>query len=129
MLTWQDTRSGTCSRPSQRLPRGATGNGWRARSDGTQSDASLEALDLPCLQEVCETNPGLLNTRLKELRELRLVGHEPGGYRLTDHGRALSAAIHPLQAWADDWARDWVGGIVHDDGMLTSAQACSAVPS
>jgi DNA-binding HxlR family transcriptional regulator len=60
------------------------------------------------LQAACETNPALLNTRLKELRELQLVAHEPGGYRLSAHGEHLSEALHPLQTWADGWARDMV---------------------
>lgn len=128
LLTDQDARSGTFPGPSLQLPAEPTGNGWL-----WFGCVLWELREMPltfrALQEVCGTNPGLLNTRLPELRELRLVGHEPGGYRLTDHRRALSAAIHPLQAWADDWARDWVGGIVHYDGTLTSAQVCSAVPS
>lgn len=56
------------------------------------------------LQEASETNPGLLNSRLKELRQLQLVEHLPGGYRLTEHGRALSVALAPLNAWATSWA-------------------------
>ena len=52
----------------------------------------------------CDTNPGSLNTRLKELRELGIVEHDAGGYRLTQVGRALIAALQPLQTWADEWA-------------------------
>jgi DNA-binding HxlR family transcriptional regulator len=65
-----------------------------------------EPLTFRRLQAACETNPGSLNTRLKELRELGIIGHDAGGYRLTKHGRALTAALEPLQIWADDWADD-----------------------
>src|SRR6478735_12699295 len=51
------------------------------------------------LQDACETNPGSLNTRLKELRQLGIVDHDAGGYRLTEQGRALMTALEPLQDW------------------------------
>jgi len=57
------------------------------------------------LQLAADMNPGSLNTRLKELRALDIVDHSDGGYRLTDHGLSLMTALKPLQAWADDWAR------------------------
>ena len=50
-------------------------------------------------------NPGSLNARLKELRALHIVDHSDGGYHLTDQGQSLMAALGPLQAWADNWAR------------------------
>src|SRR3990170_333534 len=65
-----------------------------------------EPLTFRALQGACETNPGTLNARLKELRELRILAHEDGGYRLTTHGRTLMAALDPLQAWAETWSKD-----------------------
>ena len=61
-------------------------------------------LTFRALQDACDTNPGSLNTRLRELRELGIVAHDAGGYRLTEHGRALMNALEPLQDWADKWA-------------------------
>ncbi|HSB99045.1 MAG TPA: winged helix-turn-helix transcriptional regulator [Burkholderiaceae bacterium] len=61
-----------------------------------------DALTFRALQEAADTNPALLNTRLKELREASLVDHE-GGYRLTADGRALLTALQPLWAWAEAW--------------------------
>src|ERR1700759_4333394 len=61
-------------------------------------------LTFRALQTACETNPGSLNTRLKELRELNIVDHDAGGYPLTDQGRALMTALEPLQDWARRWA-------------------------
>jgi DNA-binding HxlR family transcriptional regulator len=60
-------------------------------------------LTFRALQDACETNPSLLNTRLKELRELRIVEHLGAGYRLTTQGRKLSAALDPLSRWAGTW--------------------------
>jgi DNA-binding HxlR family transcriptional regulator len=63
-------------------------------------------LTFRALQDACETNPGLLNTRLKELRALAIVDHADGGYVLTDHGRRLAKALQPLSRWATEWAAD-----------------------
>lgn len=57
------------------------------------------------LQEACDTNPALLNTRLKELREAQLVDHGEQGYELTPLGFKLVQALLPLVRWADDWAK------------------------
>jgi DNA-binding HxlR family transcriptional regulator len=65
-----------------------------------------EPLTFRALQAACEMNPGSLNTRIKELRSMRIVDHSDDGYHLTAHGRSLSDALAPLQAWADAWARD-----------------------
>ncbi|HWT21393.1 MAG TPA: winged helix-turn-helix transcriptional regulator [Variovorax sp.] len=61
------------------------------------------SLTFRALQDACETNTRLLNTRLTELREVDLVEHAEGGYRLTDEGRRLSKALKPLSAWAEQW--------------------------
>src|SRR4051812_18176654 len=76
--------------------RGALRVLWELRGD---------PLTFRTLQAAAQMNPGSLNTRLKELRALQLVDHADGGYHLTGHGRSLMAALKPLQAWADDWAR------------------------
>jgi len=70
---------------------------WELRGD---------PLTFRALQGACETNPATLNTRLRELRDLDLVDHQDGGYRLTSHGRSLASALGPLQSWADHWAAD-----------------------
>lgn len=75
--------------------RGALRVLWELRGD---------PLTFRVLQDACDTNPGSLNTRLRELRELGIVDHNAGGYRLTEHGRELMTALEPLQDWADDWA-------------------------
>lgn len=62
------------------------------------------ALTFRALQDAAQTNPGLLNTRLKELRDAGLVEHLGEGYQLTTRGAELLAALQPLSAWAQRWA-------------------------
>ncbi len=62
------------------------------------------ALSFRALQDAAQTNPSLLNTRLKELREAGVVEHLGEGYQLTACGRELLAALQPLSAWAQRWA-------------------------
>jgi len=62
-------------------------------------------LTFRALQEAAETNPSVLNVRLKELREAHLVVHEADGYGLTAHGKELLETFLPLHAWAEKWAR------------------------
>jgi len=57
------------------------------------------------LQAAADTNPSLLNTRLKELRELGIVSHAGDGYLLTGDGLELLAALKPLTRWAAKWER------------------------
>ncbi|MBC7955793.1 MAG: helix-turn-helix transcriptional regulator [Cytophagales bacterium] len=62
-----------------------------------------DQLTFRALQDACDTNPSLLNTRLKELREAGLIDHVEGGYHLTAEGRKLMTALMPLCQWADAW--------------------------
>ncbi len=66
-------------------------------------------LTFRALVEAAETNPSVLNARLKELREARLVEHGAQGYALTAHGQALLEKFLPLHVWADDWAQLFEG--------------------
>ena len=68
-----------------------------------------EPLTFRALQEACDTNPSVLNTRLTELRASGLVDHAQGGYHLTTSGRALCVAMQPLSAWATHWAGGHAG--------------------
>jgi DNA-binding HxlR family transcriptional regulator len=59
-------------------------------------------LTFRALQEAAETNPSLLNTRLKEMRDAGWVEHDEGGYRLSERGRGLYAVLMPLYRWAEN---------------------------
>jgi DNA-binding HxlR family transcriptional regulator len=51
-------------------------------------------------------SPTVLNDRLKELREARLVElAEPAGYALTPLGGELLERFLPLVAWSERWAK------------------------
>ncbi len=71
---------------------------WELRED--------RRLTFRALQEAAETNPSVLNVRLRELREARLVAHEADGYGLTRQGRELLETFLPLHVWAERWARE-----------------------
>jgi DNA-binding HxlR family transcriptional regulator len=59
------------------------------------------------LQAACGAiSPTSLNTRLKELRDARLVELTHEGYQLTALGHGLYRAFEPISAWADGWTRD-----------------------
>lgn len=63
-----------------------------------------EPLTFRGLQDACETNARLLNTRLAELKDTGLVEHATGGYRLSEQGRGLLVSLGPLFDWAQEWA-------------------------
>jgi DNA-binding HxlR family transcriptional regulator len=54
-------------------------------------------------------SPSVLNQRLRELRELRIVESGEGGYRLTGAGGCLLEALAPLNEWANAWGKS-LGG-------------------
>jgi|SRR3990167_4226694 len=62
-------------------------------------------LNFRALQEAADTNPSILNTRLKELREFGVVEHGEGGYKLTESGNALLLSLAPLNTWAQEWCK------------------------
>ena len=58
------------------------------------------------LQAACEDiSPAVLNTRLRELRDARIIERSDEGYALTHLGRQLIEALAPLDAWARRWSR------------------------
>ena len=58
------------------------------------------------LQDLIGASPTIVNTRLAELREARLVElDEATGYRLTTLGRELLQLFLPLHVWSEKWAK------------------------
>ncbi len=65
-----------------------------------------DALTFRVLQARCGSlSPSVLNQRLAELRAAGIVELVEAGYRLTEDGRSLLAALAPLDDWAKRWAR------------------------
>lgn len=63
-----------------------------------------EALTFRALAAAAQTNPGVLNTRLHELKDADIVALTPDGYALTAEGKKLLNELLPLSRWADRWA-------------------------
>lgn len=62
------------------------------------------------LQDACESkagkiSPSILNSRLKDLQEARLVERSLDGYGLTALGGELFALIEPLKPWSAFWTK------------------------
>lgn len=58
------------------------------------------------LQDSIGASPTIINTRLAELREARLVELDPdNGYRLTALGEELLRLFLPLHVWSEKWAK------------------------
>jgi DNA-binding HxlR family transcriptional regulator len=57
-------------------------------------------LTFRALQAAADTNPTVLNTRVKELRQAGLVTRDESGYSLSPAGGELMALLLPLHAWA-----------------------------
>jgi DNA-binding HxlR family transcriptional regulator len=58
------------------------------------------------LQNSIGASPTIINTRLAELREARLVElDEAAGYRLTELGQELMRLFLPLHHWSEKWAK------------------------
>jgi DNA-binding HxlR family transcriptional regulator len=53
----------------------------------------------------CEIAPSVLNTRLAELRETKIVEHGQDGYALTAQGAGLLDLLMPLHDWAEGWKK------------------------
>lgn len=73
---------------------------WELRDD--------RLLSFRQLRDACDgVSPTVLNERLKELRDARLVEDaENEGYGLTSFGRELvETRIAPLAPWSERWAR------------------------
>ena len=61
------------------------------------------------LVAAAETNPSILDVRLRELRELGIVDHDVTGYGLTGAGADLLGRLSPLNDWSKRWAKQLAG--------------------
>lgn len=79
------------------------GRRWTLRIVWELRESSLRFREL---QDLIGASPTIVNTRLAELREARLVElDEATGYRLTGLGRELLQLFLPLHLWSEKWAR------------------------
>ena len=62
-------------------------------------------LTFRALQRACgDPSPTVLNSRLRELREAKIVEATEDGYTLSKAGQELLTSLAPLHAWAKRWA-------------------------
>ena len=79
------------------------GRRWALRIVWELREGSLRFREL---QDLIGASPTIINTRLAELREARLVElDEATGYRLTGLGRELLQLFLPLHLWSEKWAK------------------------
>lgn len=60
------------------------------------------------MQALCDQmSPNTLSTRLSELKEAGIVGHDPkGNWALTPLGQQLGPALAELDAWSREWDKE-----------------------
>ncbi len=64
------------------------------------------ALTFRALQGRCEElSPTILNRRLKDLREMKLIENSPEGYALSDWGIKFGKQLTQLDGLASEWAK------------------------
>ena len=77
---------------------------WSRRACTGSGNGNLTFRDL---QSAADTNPSVLNTRLRGFAEANLIMRDEDGYRLTAVGRSLSSHMVPLHGYAETWATTW----------------------
>ncbi|MGA9748393.1 MAG: helix-turn-helix domain-containing protein [Nocardioides sp.] len=81
------------------------GRRWTLRVMWELHTSQPQPLTFRALQDRCEAmSSSVLNRRLSDLREARLVAREPRGYALTAMGSDLVVLLVPLDAWAQRWS-------------------------
>lgn len=59
------------------------------------------------LQNRCESiSPGILNNRIKELREAAIIERTLEGYQLTRRGNELMELLRPFGEWSRNWSKE-----------------------
>lgn len=61
-------------------------------------------LSFRALQDKCDRmSPSVLNNRIKQLTQAKLVNLTTEGYQLTELGSSLMQTLDPLRTWAKQW--------------------------
>jgi DNA-binding HxlR family transcriptional regulator len=66
---------------------------------------TFRALQSPASRVSTSISPSILNARLKDLQEAKLVERTLEGYSLTPLGRELFSLIEPMDAWSQKWGK------------------------
>ena len=67
-------------------------------------ELNQQPLSFRSLQEQCGgISPSVLNGRIKQLSEAKLMTLLENGYALTTIGKSLMTTLDPLRNWASEW--------------------------
>jgi DNA-binding HxlR family transcriptional regulator len=89
------------------------GRRWLARIVWELNEAPMTFRELRSRCD--EMSPTVLNQRLSELREARIVEiASDGGYTLTATGKALLKAMMPMLAWSAMWEKELNGELTKE---------------
>ena len=70
-------------------------------------ELNSDQLSFRALQERCDgMSPSVLNSRIKQLTEAKLVLTTSNGYTLTELGLSLMKTLNPLRDWAAQWEEE-----------------------
>ena len=67
--------------------------------------STFRALQTPRSRRSTAISPSILNARLKDLQQAKLVERTLRGYELTELGRELFSLIEPLDACSLKWGK------------------------
>ena len=67
--------------------------------------STFRALQAPRSRKNQTISPSILNARLKDLQDAKLVERTLEGYALTELGRELFTLIEPLDAYSQKWGK------------------------
>lgn len=70
-------------------------------------ELNSDSLSFRGIQEQCDgMSPSVLNTRIKQLTEAKLIFTTSEGYKLTELGLSLMKTLNPLRDWAAEWEEE-----------------------
>jgi DNA-binding HxlR family transcriptional regulator len=70
-----------------------------------QGPSTFRSLQGACERKSGTISPSILNSRIKDLQEAKLVARTIDGYELTDMGKELFTLLQPLDPWARKWSK------------------------
>ncbi|HPA10592.1 MAG TPA: helix-turn-helix domain-containing protein [Treponemataceae bacterium] len=68
--------------------------------------STFRGLQEACVSKSGTISPSILNTRIKELEEAKLLVRGLQGYELTPLGHELFDLLEPFKDWAHRWSRE-----------------------
>jgi DNA-binding HxlR family transcriptional regulator len=67
--------------------------------------ATFRGLQAACESKGSSISPAVLNGRIKDLQEAKLLSRTVEGYELTELGRELFVLLEPLAPWSKKWGK------------------------